>query len=690
MSPRGQAARAGAGLAAEPATLPGVGPARARLFERLGVRSVRDLLLFVPRRLTQRGAPQPIARVHALAPGTVVEELSLQGSLAPPRFVRSGRRSLLRARLSDGEAAIDLLFFNQPWQRQRLVALAAGGVPIECAGRLVWTRGGPALAAPRLGTPEKPLEPASAWRCVYPTTEGLGQATVRGAVAAAVARHADELVEPLAAADLARLELLPLPQAVRELHAPTGADAFRAARRRVMLEPALELAARLAARRADPAPKARALALGAGELERLFALFGFEPTAAQRRALAEIAADLGGAAPMRRLLQGDVGSGKTAVGVAALFAVARAGGQGALLAPTEILAEQHFELVRPLCARAGIAPALFSGGWSARERRERLAELREGKIGLAVGTHALLGVDVHFHRLDLAVIDEQQRFGVAQRRALLGKGEDAHMLLMTATPIPRTLALTLYGDLATSLLDERPPGRQPVATEVLAPEARDEVLARLEQRLGAGERAFWVAPRILAEGDEGEEEDPRAVEEIHRRLAARLSTWGVELVHGRVAREERAERLERFKSGRSRLLVGTTVIEVGLDVPEATLLVVDGAESFGLAQLHQLRGRVGRGNLAATCLLIAQGEGAERCRVLARESDGFAIAEEDLRRRGMGELAGLRQSGEGGLGGAEEDLELFLFARDALADARVRACYAGSGAGDCPPDPTAS
>ncbi len=665
-------------LSARATALKGVGPARAARLARLGVERVRDLLLLAPRRLATRGACVSITEARA----STGREVSVRGRLRALRRHRGGRgRSLVRARLEDGEASIDVLFFNQPWQHERLGGLIAAGAEVELSGRVAATRTGPALATPRLGTAEKPLEPPGELLCVYPSTEGLGQPFLRAAIASALAEHADLLAEPLPAGVLARLGLPPLPAAVRELHAPSGEQAFLAARRRAALEAMLELQAVLAARRASGAGGlARPVRLAPAEAERLFEPFGFAPTRAQRRALDEVLRDLARERPMRRLLQGDVGAGKTAVGVAAAVAACRAGGQAALLAPTELLAEQHHAVLAPVLARAGLSAALLTGSLPARERRAALARLARGEDGLAVGTHALLSPDVRFRRLDLAVIDEQQRFGVEQRRALLGKGEDVHMLLMTATPIPRTLALTLYGDLATSLLDERPPGRLPVATRVAPPEERAEVVRWLGERLGAGERAYWVAPRIepaLDEDPDAGGEDPAAAEEIHARLARELGAHGVELVHGRLPRAERAARVERFRRGEARLLVGTTVIEVGVDVPEATVLVVDGAERFGLAQLHQLRGRVGRGTAPSACVLIARGAGAERCRVLEATADGFAIAEEDLRRRGMGELAGLRQSGEGALGSldADADVELLLFARDAVADPAVLAHY---------------
>ena len=652
--------------------LAGVGPARAARFARLGVETLRDLLFLQPRRLECRGDRMEVAQAR----GAVGGRVSVLGKVTGVRFHRSGRRrSLVRARISDGEAHLDALFFNQPWQRDRLRDLQDRGIEVELYGQVVDTRSGPALASPRLGTPEEPLPEPGELSAVYPATEGLGQGFLRSAVAAALDEVDGALEERLSASDLERLGLPVLRRAVRDLHLSPSVEAFVAARRRVALESILALQARMAERRVrGPGPGDAARAIDpAVEPRELFAGFPFEPTDGQVAVLEEILADLARRAPMRRLLQGDVGCGKTAVALAAALAVARNGGQVALLAPTELLAEQHYAGLAETCAAAGAPCVCLTASRSPAERRAAIADLAGGRARVAIGTHALYSGDVAFQRLDLALIDEQQRFGVAQRRALLEKGEGVHALLMTATPIPRTLALTLYGDLEVSLLAEHPPGRGGVRTRVVGPGARERVLEWVGERLAAGERGFWVVPRI----EQGDGEHDRGAEEVHRRLQRRFGADRVELVHGRQAPEQRAEAVDRFRGGRARLLVGTTVIEVGVDVPEATLLVVDGADRLGLAQLHQLRGRVGRGPAPATCVLLAARPETERLLVLAETDDGFRIAEADLARRGMGDLAGLRQSGEfeGGLSDPSTDAELLLFARDAVADSALRAAY---------------
>jgi ATP-dependent DNA helicase RecG len=399
------------------------------------------------------------------------------------------------------------------------------------------------------------------------------------------------------------------------------------------------------------------------------ALLPFRLTGDQARVVEEVRADLARQRPMRRLLQGDVGTGKTAVAFYACVAAARAGGQAVLAAPTELLAEQHHAVLAPLFEAAGVKTCLLTGSTSNRDRARVLRGLAAGELQVAIGTHALFSDKVRCARLAVAVIDEQHRFGVAQRTRLLEKGLGVHVLLTTATPIPRTLALSIYGDLEVSVLKERPPGRGKVTTRWLKKNDGERMLGFLSERLAAGEQVFWVVPRI----EQGSEE--RGAIEAHARLSgSALAEHGVVLVHGALDSSLRQERLAAFRRGEAKVLVGTTVIEVGVDVPEATVLVVEGAERLGLAQLHQLRGRVGRGSRDSWCLLFGKNTASERFELLERTDDGFEIAEEDLRRRGMGELDGLRQSG--GALDPEEDLDLALAARDAVAsDPALRAAF---------------
>jgi ATP-dependent DNA helicase RecG len=611
------------------------------------------------------------------------ESVVVSGRVSKVSLQRYGRRSTLRVTIGEGMDSIPALFFNQPWLRKRFEL----GSEIEVSGRVVDSRG-PALASPKIGSPDRPLAASGAIEPVYPLADGLGQELMRRLCTEAARRSASLVPEPLALADLERLRLPPLPRAIAEVHAPTTEASFAAARRRIALEPLLRLQAQVAARRrARAAAHARVAVVDEEMHARILSGLPFRMTEGQACIARDLRRDLARATPMRRLLQGDVGSGKTALGIYACALVASAGGQAAFLAPTELLAEQHFDGQRVWLARAGLHAVLLTGSLSAGERRAVLAQIESGMADVAIGTHALLSEDVRYRRLGLAVIDEQQRFGVAQRAQLLEKGERVHALLMTATPIPRTLAMTLYGDLDTSLLRESPPGRGSLRTRWVRAAERRRVQPFLMERLEAGEQVYFVSPRVGEAGAnvlEAIENDSGSAEAAMERLSRTpLARFRIELVHGRVPPAERARRLERFRSGEAKVLVATTVIEVGVDVPAATVMIVENAERLGLAQLHQLRGRVGRGPKESWCLLFGKDSAWERLTLLERTCDGFQIAEEDLRRRGMGDLAGRRQAGESleGLVDPEGDLDLLFAARDLVAARPDLAAQYASGAG---------
>ncbi len=653
--------------------LSGVGPARAAKLAQLGVGSVHELLCVLPRRLERASAPCTLAQARAQASLCAregsedlpdeedadelepVASCRVQGTVVRQRFSRFGARSLLRVAIADGAESLELLFFNQPWLRERF----RPGDVVEAEGRPAWAKG-PALVVRRLGGASAPLPAPGTLTPVYPGTEGLSQDMLRALCRRALEQFGARVREPLPADLLAEHGLLALPEAVRELHEPRDEARHERARERLALEPLLALRASLEARRRE---RARTSALVVRVDERVESeirgLFPFTFTAGQGAIARTLREDLERGHPMRRLLQGDVGSGKTALGAYACLLAARAGAQAAFLAPTELLAEQHLRGLAPLCARAGLRTALLSGSLSTRERRATQAALERGEIDVVFGTHALFSDAVRFARLGLAVIDEQHRFGVAQRERLFDKGRDVHGLLMTATPIPRSLALTVYGDLDVSTLREKPPGRSPVRTRrVLSPR---ELVDELEPRLERGERVYWVVPRI----ESGEEDEVGATERHARIAQGRWARHGVELVHGKLDAAEREERLARFRRGTSGVLVATTVIEVGVDVPEATAIVIESAERLGLAQLHQLRGRVGRGPAQSACYLMGKRSAAARLELLERTDDGFEIAEADLAQRGMGDLLGLRQAGENreGIVSDEVDLGLFELAR---------------------------
>ncbi|MEZ5980401.1 MAG: ATP-dependent DNA helicase RecG [Planctomycetota bacterium] len=656
----------------DPATvLRGVGERRALLLRRIGVETVGDLLALQPRRVETRGPVVPVGELAEHEGSWVQVNVRVRGVA----FVRKGRgRSLVRVSLEDRDAPAgkgartEALYFNQPYLRNAFEK----GREVELYGRVVRAPG-VALAAPRLVRDDDP--PPGSLELTYPLTEGLGQNVLRSIVLRAVELTAPSVVDPLPREVLGRLELPPLGVALVATHRPNDRDALRAGLRRLRLDSALEFQARLAARRrARERGSAPACRAGAEVRGAVLSALPFEPTAAQRRVMDELAHDLARRAPMRRLLQGDVGAGKTVCALFAVAVAARAGHQAAVLAPTEVLAEQHFATERERLERLGVRAALLTGSTNARTRRKVHAQLAAGELDAVFGTHALLSDDLRFASLALAVVDEQHRFGVLQRERLFAKGRDVHQLLMTATPIPRTLAQTLWADLDVSVLDEKPPGREPSRTFVLGHDDLPRVLAHVAARVETGESLFWIAPRIeSAAGARGAEEIAAALSR------SPLGARGVALVHGEVPTAERLRRLAAFRDGEAATLVGTTVLEVGIDVPRATCIVVEGAERLGTAQIHQLRGRVGRGGGTSWCFLLANEAGRDRLRFLERTDDGFEVAERDLATRGMGDLLGERQTGANaeGLGDGEPDLELWLAARDLVATSpELRELYA--------------
>ena len=646
------------GLADPVTELHGVGPSRAAALARVGVRTLGDLIQLCPRRFERIGP--------SVEPGDLAEHagtrVGCRGRVVGVRFVRTGRgRTAVRVQLSgrDGTTG-EAVFFNQPWMREALTV----GEEVAFYGP-VGTGDRPSLQTPRRIDPDSDESRPGRLVPIYPAVDGLGPALVRDLTRTALGLVGGQLEDPLGSERCAALGVLDLEDALAELHEPTDADHFERARRRLALEPLLALQARLSQRRAArTAGEAFAIPESAEQRSEVLAHWPFTPTAGQVTVLDELERDLARTVPMRRLLQGDVGSGKTLLGVHACARMARAGHQSAFMAPTELLAEQHLAGQGPWLEALGLRAELLTGSLGTRERKALLRELAEGRIDLLFGTHALFSDDVQFASLGLCVIDEQHRFGVSQRRELLAKGLDTHVLLMTATPIPRSLALTLYGDLEVSTLRERPPGRGERSTHRLLPSKIPRLMSFIDERLARGERAYWVCPRI------DDSELGRGVESARDwLLRSKLARHGVELVHGRIDPEERARRVARFRSGESGLLVGTTVIEVGVDVPEATVMVIEGVERLGLAQLHQLRGRVGRGAVASHCFLHGKSSARERIELLSDCDDGFALAEHDLSRRGMGDLVGARQAGANaeGLGDEPLDIELLVQARDLIA-----------------------
>jgi len=628
----------------------------------MGLRTVADLLALQPAGLHVWPATSTIAE----AAGRRGKRVTVEG-----RVVRSvlrrigGKRSMVRATLVDGTGELDLVFFNQPWMKEQL----SEGRELVAHGEVTGDRGA-SIPNPRLGSEDRPLPPPGTLETLYPAGDGVSADALAGWIQEALERFADEVEEPLPADFLERVGAPDLPHATRRVHLPESAADFEDARRRFALEPILRLQARVQARRSARGGNAAPARVGDAEFAELCACFPFDLTPAQARVAAELRADLARSRPMRRLLQGDVGAGKTAVAAIAAMVAAASGGQVAMMAPTETLAAQHSYGLRPLLERAGLRAELLTGSLRPAERRAITEALARGEVDVLFGTHALFSDDVAFRRLTLCVVDEQHRFGVAQRGKLAAKGaREPHVLLMTATPIPRSLALSIYGDLDVSVLDGAPPGRGAITTRWARAADRRRMPRFLLERIAAGEQVFWVVPRIG--GDGAEASSGASAEARHADLVGRpaFRAAGVELVHGRMPAEERAMRLDRFRAGEVATLVATTVVEVGVDVPGATVMVVEDAHRLGLAQLHQLRGRVGRGGGDAWCFLLGDRKAEERFRLLERSRDGFELSEEDLRQRGMGDLLGLRQSGVNteGLIDPERDLDLLLAARDLFA-----------------------
>jgi len=652
-------------LFAELSSLPGVGPKTAKLYEKLEATRVRDVLFTPPNGLIDRRL-RPTA-AGALDGQTVTVEVSV-GQHYPPK--RKGQP--YKVHVQDAASEFLLVFFHakDDWLRRTLPMgqrrVVSGRV--EIFDGLLQMVHPDHILTPREAEDLPPFEP------VYPLTAGLSQRMAGRAAAEALSR-APELPEWLDRGLKAKRLWPGWRDALQAIHAPESPGELSLgapARDRLAYDELLSHQLALALARAKMKRGKGAASAGDGGLRRKVAAgLPYAPTGAQVRAIAEIEADMASDLRMLRLLQGDVGSGKTLVALMAMLIAVEAGGQAAMMAPTEILARQHMESVAPLAEAAGVEVALLTGRDKGKAREGKLMRAASGETKIVIGTHALFQKDVHFRDLRLAVVDEQHRFGVEQRMELAGKSAaGADLLVMTATPIPRTLALASYGDMDVSILDEKPPGRKPVTTALVSAERYEEVVGRLRAALAQGRRAYWVCPLV----EESEDSDMAAAEDRARALGAALGPENVGVVHGRMAAGDKDAAMAGFVEGRTRLLVATTVIEVGVNVPDATIMVIEQAERFGLAQLHQLRGRVGRGEDASTCLLLYAaplGEAARaRLQIMRETEDGFRIAEEDLKLRGAGDLLGVRQSGlpKFRIANLEQDGELMRVAQD---DARL-------------------
>jgi len=685
------AAESTAALAAPTQTLPGIGPALSERLAERGIDCVEDLLWLVPRRYDDVRQVVPLGA--ALADTGPGQRVTAEGQAVSCRFSRRGRRRWVDLRLTDADAPDARLVIRWFNAHGSMTKRFPKGSAVVVSGRLEMRGGTAEMANPdvlSVTTPDGVTKrgPASII-ARYSALPGVPAATLRKACAAAVERAGSHLADGVPRAVAERLGLVSLAEAVKLLHSPPDTlsvaevEALNAGtsewHRRLAFDElfvlGLAVARRRVERRSDiavpcPHDPARAAAFCAA--------LPFALTGAQERANETLAGDLAQPVPMNRLLQGDVGSGKTAVAFAAAHQAVGAGRQVALMAPTEILAEQHFATVAEWARSLGMRCALLTASTPRGVRASSLSLIGAGAIDLVIGTHSLLSEGVVFDSLGLVIVDEQHRFGVAQRVRLRSKGDTGngapHLLVMTATPIPRTLALTAYGDLDVTVIDEMPPGRAPARTHVVGgARARERVYQRLVARLGKGERAFVVCPLVApaSEDERGGEarRDWADATSVAAELRRVLAPHPVGLVHGRMAQPERDQAMSGFRDGSLRTLVATTVIEVGVDVPEATVMIIEDADHFGLAQLHQLRGRVGRGGGESNCLLLTRGRRTEtatrRLEVMAATTDGFRIAEEDLLLRGPGELLGVRQAGLPKLrfGDLRQHSELLLRAR---------------------------
>ena len=619
--------------------LDGVGPKTAQILEAAGVARPRDLIMTLPISGVDRHRRASIRDVSAPAVATV--EVTV-GEHYPP----STRGRPYRVQVSDAQTTFQLIFFHA--RADYLQKLLPTGQKRVVSGKVEIFDGIAQMVHPDHVVTIDDADDIPAFEPVYPLHAGISQKLMYRATRAGL-EMAPDLPEWIDAALKSRegwpdwasaLQAAHCPQSTTDL-SPHSPARLRLAYDELMAHQLTLALARAVSRRAKGRPSTATGALSA----KVLAALPYQPTGAQTRAVAEINADLASSFRMNRLLQGDVGAGKTLVAFLALLSVVEAGGQGVMMAPTEILARQHYEALQPLAATAGIRLEVLTGRDKGAERAAKLNALSLGEIGILVGTHAVFQKDIVFNDLRLAVIDEQHRFGVAQRMELGAKGRATDVLVMTATPIPRSLALAQYGDMDVSILDEKPPGRTPVQTALVSTSRMDEVVEKLRHAVAEGRQAYWVCPLV----EESEFVDMTAAEERFKQLRAALGEGVVGLVHGQMPPAEKDAAMARFVAGETKVLVATTVIEVGVNVPNASIMMVERAESFGLAQLHQLRGRVGRGSTASTCLLLYQAPlsetGRRRLEILRETEDGFRISEEDLAMRGAGDVIGTAQSG---------------------------------------------
>jgi ATP-dependent DNA helicase RecG len=646
----------------------GIGGKRGAVLKDVGIRTVRDLFYYLPRRYLDRSQILPINQLP------VGQEVTLIGSVRQGQFI-PGARPRFALVVEDDSDDVTCIWFQGGRYLQR--NFKEGDV-LALSGKVDTFQGRKQMVHPEFefvrASGEQELLHTGGIVPLYTSSadmkeRGLRSRGFRRLMHGALKEFAERIIDPLSEQTRQRLGLVELQQSVWQVHFPQSMDQVQQARRRLAFDELLALQLRLARVRHERVQRRDGLVLARSErlVPALLESLPFTPTGAQTRVMDEIAADMAKPFVMSRLLQGDVGAGKTLVGLVAILTAVEHGYQAALMAPTDILAEQHYLNLEALTRPLGLETVLLLGRQKAAARRENLQRVESGQAQIVVGTHALIQEEVVYQRLGLAIVDEQHRFGVVQREKLFGKGQAADILVMTATPIPRTLALTVYGDLDVSILDELPPGRKAVRTALRSEDRRRRIFAFVAEQLSQGRQAYVVYPLV----EESEKMDLKsAVEGYEEVLYGPLRGFRVGLLHGKMKAEEKSEVMGAFKSGQIQALVSTTVIEVGVDVPNATVMVVEHAERFGLAQLHQLRGRVGRGGDQAYCILVSYAGvdslAQERLETLCRTNDGFEIAQKDLELRGPGELLGTRQAGTAAFVAADlaTDGDLLLLARD--------------------------
>ncbi len=639
-----------AALNAPVTVLPGVGPKHAKTLERLGLETLEDMLYFFPRRYDDYSELKPINRLEYGEQVTVIG--TIQSSIN--RKVRNGQVNITEGVISDGTGNLRLTWFNQPWIAKKLRT----GIQVVVSGKTDQYLGRIMMNNPEIEQIDQQNLHTNRIVPVYPLTANITQRWLRRLMFRVITYWAPKIDDPLPRDLQTESSLIDLSDAILQVHFPDSKEQLQAARHRLAYEEILYLQlGMLEQKRAWQERKARIFEVPDDFLEGQIANLPFNLTDAQRKALINVRGDLSSGHPMNRLLQGDVGSGKTVIAALGIAMVISQGSQAALMAPTSILAEQHYaSMISLLSGDHGVLSEdqirLMIGATPETEKQEIREGLAIGEIKLVVGTHALIEDPVVFSDLQLTIIDEQHRFGVEQRAALRAKGNNPHLMVMTATPIPRSLALTLYGDLDLLVMDEMPPGRQVIDTHILLPRERERAYTLIRNQISDGHQAFIIYPLIEKNGSGGEitdQETRQAAVDEHRRLQSEVfPEYQLGLLHGKLKPDEKEQTMKRFRDGDYQIVVSTSVVEVGLDIPNATVMLVEGANRFGLAQLHQFRGRVGRGDAKAYCLLIPDSEDAaenERLSAMVSTNDGFALAEIDLNQRGPGDFLGTRQSG---------------------------------------------